>query len=783
VGTSRSADARVVVLSAATTSVERGVLARWLEQEWGSVSAQTKLDVVDQRDPHLEEHLSSDDDPLVMPIGVAWLPRARGGDRIAGFTDLVSLSDPWHPRPSDQARIASREPDRCRVIVGEPARVSELRRRWRARGGVARFGTYVARQATLALERAQWAIVGHRYKVPRLVIEQIEDRPRFQKALAEIARSTGRSPQSVKYQDRACLREMVTAQTPLGIDLFYGQLGWLATGGLDVDVDERQLAELRALGRRHALVFLPSHKSYVDPELLGRSLQRHAFPPNILVGGINLNFWPIGTLARRAGMMFIRRSFRDDLIYKLALHEYIAFLVRERFNLEWYIEGGRTRTGKLRLPRLGLLGYLADAVCDDGDDVYLVPTAIAFEQLYELKAMVVEAVGAKKQAESWRWFLDYVRAQYRSRGRVWIRFGAPLSLRQALEAEEAGADDPARARENAVRKTAFEVCHRINRATPITPTSLVTLALLGVEDRALTLPEIGATLEPLLEYVAARQLPLVGGLAAGEEAPIRDALRKLEQQGVVRRFTEGIEPIYAIGENEHLVAAFYRNSAIHFFVNRAIVETVLAGTGAKRLTDASQLLEAVQRLRDLLKYEFIFPSGAELAADVREEMQLFVADWECQIGDPERVRGILEHSRLHVAHRVLRSFLEAYQVVADHLAAQIPGTPFDESVFLSQCLGIARQYRLQHRIWSTESISQELFGNAIAVARSRGLLAVDGADVAARRRELAEEIADHVAQIATIRDYALRDLRELLRERRERGRRHEGAIGWIDPAL
>ena len=777
VSASPPADLRVVVLSAAVTPVERAVLARWLEREWGSVSAQTKFDVVDQRDPRLEEHLASDDDSLVMPVRVAWLPRERGGDRTARFTDLLSLSDPWRPWVFRQSSIVSREPDRCRIIVGETARVSELRRRWREKGSVAQFGTFVSRQATLALERAEWAVVGHRYKVPRLVIEQIEDRRQFQDALAEVARTAGRPLREVNREARACLREMVTTQTRLGIDLFYRQLGRVATGGLEVDVDAAQMEKLRALGRHHALVFLPSHKSYIDPGLLGRTLQRHGFPPNILVGGINLNFWPIGSLARRAGMMFIRRTFRDDPVYKLALQEFMGLLVRERCNLEWYIEGGRTRTGKLRLPRLGLLSYLADAVRKNAEDVYLIPTAIAFEQLYELKAMVAEAVGAKKKAENIGWLLDYVRTQHHSRGRVWIRFGTPLSLRESLEAVEAGAPEPERGRDLAVRKTAFEVCHRINRATPITPTSLVTLALLGVEDRALTLPEIAATLEPLLEYVAARQLPLVGGLAAGEDAPIRDALGKLERQGVVRRFTEGTEPVYAIREDEHLVAAFYRNSAIHFFVDRAIVEMVIARAAEERFTGSSQLIDAVRRLRDLLKFEFIFARAPEFIEDIREEMKLFGTGWEDQIADASRVRAMLERSRLHVAHRVLRSFLEAYQVVADHLAAQLPGTPFDEKAFLSQCLGIARQYRLQHRIWSTESISQELFGNAIAVARSRGLLGPDGANLAARRCEFAEEIADHVAQIATIRDFALRDLRERLRQ----GRRcREGAIGWID---
>jgi glycerol-3-phosphate O-acyltransferase len=94
-------------------------------------------------------------------------------------------------------------------------------------------------------------------------------------------------------------------------------------------------------------------------------------------------------------------------------------------------------------------------------------------------------------------------------------------------------------------------------------------------------------------------------------------------------------------------------------------------------------------------------------------------------------------------------------------------------------VGIARQYRLQHRIWSTESISKELFGNALSVARHRGLLATDGDDLQARRRALADEIADHVGRIAAIRDFAVRDLREILR----RGRRREGGTGWTDPTI
>src|SRR5205807_1100786 len=118
----------------------------------------------------------------------------------------------------------------------------------------------------------------------------------------------------------------------------------------------------------------------------------------------------------------------------------------------------------------------------------------------------------------------------------------------------------------AVPKVAFEVCHRINQATPITATALVTMALLGVEDRALTIREVGAIIDPLLEYVRLRGLPTTGDMPPGSTEPVRQALDALGSSGVVTRFDGGTEPVYSIGPDQHLVAAFYRNTATHFFV-------------------------------------------------------------------------------------------------------------------------------------------------------------------------------------------------------------------------
>jgi glycerol-3-phosphate O-acyltransferase len=340
----------------------------------------------------------------------------------------------------------------------------------------------------------------------------------------------------------------------------------------------------------------------------------------------------------------------------------------------------------------------------------------------------------------------------------------------------------------ATEKIAFEVLHRINRVTPVTPTSLLTLALLGLGDRALTQSEIRAVLHPLLDYVAVRKLPQAGGVDLASPDGLRPALDALVSTKVVTRFTGGAEPVYAIGENQHLVAAYSRNRIIHFFVTRAITELVLLhlvrtpfpgdtperpGTGGGDL-GARAWAEAL-RLRDLLKYEFFFAAKPEFAEELRAELAILDPDWEGKArqvhlgprGQHTAIAAGLAGLPLLLGHRVLGSFLEAYMVVADRLAAHPPG-PVDEESFLEECIGLGRQYRLQQRIHSTESISKELFRNALALAAGRGLL--EGGSEAGREA-FAAELREVVDRVDGLRRLAVATL--------ERTTVEEGP-GWAD---
>ena len=157
-------------------------------------------------------------------------------------------------------------------------------------------------------------------------------------------------------------------------------------------------------------------------------------------------------LAKRAGLIFIRRSTRDDPVYPAMMRLYLGCLLKVHANLEWYFEGGRTRTGKLRPPRMGVLRYLLDAFVENlaepgsrtDQDVYIVPVSIVYDQQHEVEAISFEDTGGSKTPESLKWLYGFARAQSTRRGQVHVRFGEPLSLLDTLEdaRERAGSAEP-----------------------------------------------------------------------------------------------------------------------------------------------------------------------------------------------------------------------------------------------------------------------------------------------------------------------------------------------------
>ncbi|MDN5858818.1 MAG: glycerol-3-phosphate 1-O-acyltransferase, partial [Pseudonocardia sp.] len=739
-----------VVLADVTSATERRLVSEWLEAQEVDPALVLPIDPAALGGPL--GRLPGD--TSIRPVRVAWMPRERDGERRVRWSDLASLTNPWRPPARAQARIVSREPDRVAVVAAEPATIADLRGRFAGagrRGGTpdGAFGEFVARQAALALERAERALVGERYKVPKRIVEAVEASPEYRTEVAELAVKLEAPQAEVARRAGRDLHGLVAAMSPLAVDVLSGLLRPLHSRAWDVQVDTAGLERLRELNRKHALVFLPSHRSYADPLLLADVLAEHDFPRNHVLGGENLNFWPVGPLAKRAGIVFIRRSFGGDEIYKFVVRQYFGFLLAKRFNMEWYMEGGRSRTGKLRPPRYGLLANVAEALQRGRtEDVYLVPVSITYDQLREVSAMAAEQTGAQKKGEGLAWLASYARAQLSPIGSAYVRFAEPISLRTALKVG-AAADDPKKdtdaGRRLALQKVAFEVAVGINRVTPVVATALVTLALLGVRDRALTLGQVRRVLEPVQAYLAERDLigsARVSMQSLRTDAGLRRVLGALTESKVVTTYAGGEEPVYGIERGSHLVAAFYRNSAIHHFVNRAIAELAL-------LAPADERFDRALALRDLLKFEFFFPDRDAFHTEVAAELERLGAGWNAQ--DCERGgEATLAASGFLIAHRVLRSFVDAQLVVAERLAARNPRTPVVEKELLDECGGFGQQMLLQGRLHGPESLSRELFANALKLAANRDLVDAGREELARRRGEFLEQVRSVVAAVVRI---------------------------------
>jgi len=757
---------RTLLLADASSPLERRILRAWIDRNRPEGDRDGGLvEIPPTRRPRrrvsleaLEAELDASDDPLLAPLRVAWLPRKRDGVRQVQLSDIPRFGDPRDPGRMRQRWVLFREPDRCRVVAGAPAPVSQLRARWRNAGyqdteDTTGLSEFVARQAFLALERAERQLRGDRYKVPRLVREDILNRPGFRSGLARLARELGRSDEDLRRTTARSLKEIAATHSPFVIDIAAHLIRLIYRRGYGdtLHYDPEDLRQVKALGQRNPVVFLPSHKSNLDHLVLQYALHENGHVPNHTAGGMNMNFLPVGPIVRRSGVFFIRRSFKDDPVYKFTLSHYIDYLIEKRFSLEWYIEGGRSRSGKLLPPRFGLLASVVDAYRrGKADDVNLIPVSIAYDQIQDVPEYAAEQRGDPKKRESFSWLLAALRRMSQHYGGIHIRFGEPLSLAAALGWREPGHETAPDEESLAVQKLAFEVCLRINHVTPITENSLLTFAMLGSGFRALSIGEVVEALRNVLAFVRRRGLPTCGDLHLDDPDGVSQALEDLIANGVVTKFTEGLEPLYVIGPEQQLAAAYYRNTVIHFFLNACVAELALLRAAEDGVGDRlGAFWSEAMALRDLLKFEFFFPEKDAFREDLDAELRRSAPDWETRVCEgPDAIRHLVRSFRPFVSHRTLRPFIEAYQIVGDLLERE-PDREFDESDFVKRCLRLGRQYHLQRRVHSAQSISQVLFRTALRLARNRGVLE-NGPDLGKRRTAFAEEIRSVAHRVEAI---------------------------------
>jgi glycerol-3-phosphate O-acyltransferase len=746
----REAGRHVVVVAERGSAVERRALRRWVRDQQ---PASTEVTVVHLDGPGAVTQglaalaaLAPGLDPYLLPVGIVWEPRAARRPGSVSLRELAVLGDPRRPRRALQPVLRRLDSHRCTFVVGAGAPLSELRRRMTESGhgyaiGDQDFAAFIGRQAVVAIESAVSRRIGPQYKIPRLMRQEIATSQRFSTLVGAQADSLGRRVEDVRAEAEKALDEMVTGWSRLLVDVQarFGRAVYKRGYDERIEYDQEQIDRVRSAVATRPSVLLMSHRSHLDGLVLPVAMLDNQLPRTHLLGGANMAVWPIGSLFRRSGVIFIRREFRDDPVYKAVLREYVGHLVEKRFHLQWSIEGTRSRTGKMQPPKLGLLAYVVDAFRQGRtDDVLLVPVSIAYDQLHEVREFAAFAGGSEKKPENLGYIVDYIRSQSQHFGKIYVNFAEPISVRDELT-RHGGKGDPD---PNELHKLAFEVSWRMNGVTPITGAALVTTVLLAARGRALTLAQIQAPLSELFDYAERRGLPLASSAdplrAAGG---IEDMVTALTRSHVVQHFADGTEPVWRIALNQHLAASFYRNSLIHHYLDRSVAELALARVAASAGDDPLQLFwDEAFELRDNLKFDFFFPERDEFVASITSDLSQEDSTWQERVKTGANgAREVLESLRPLTAHLMLRSFIEAYEVVA-HVLVTEPAQ-VDERQLRKRALQVGRQFLMQRRVSTPESVSALLFRTGVQLVAHAGLLE-PGEDVQQRRQALATRLRD-----------------------------------------
>ncbi len=750
----------VLFILDARNSFEQDVLRGWVQHHAPSGdnvfnAPHVCLDLGDDRRgidaTPLVTALALPEDTLVAPLRVAWVPSQEAIHSGPRLRDLL-FGDPRHPKAWRGRKILKTAPERMHLLMGEPDTVANLRARFGRGHNVAEgdarrdFADFVARQAVVVLDLAERRLQGGRYKVPRQVAASLMASRGYNDALDTLAAQTGTPKAQLLKEAAGYMDEMVSRPSTFWLDV-YAKFNQFCLGlGYEADIvcDKAAVEKMRQLVREHPAMLLWTHKTYLDGMVLPKLLYDNDFPMPHMFGGANLNFPGLGFLLHRAGGIFIRRSFQDNELYKITLRHYVGYLMEKRFPMNWAFEGTRSRLGKLMPPRYGLLKYVLEAChTTDARNIHIIPISISYDLIRDVEEYATEQTSRGKGAESLRWFIGYIRSLARPMGKVYVNIGEPVVLNRSPDPED----------RLALSKIAFEVAVEANSVTPITFPSLATMSLLGAAPKALTQNEVLADLRALLRWAQTRNLRISKDFDPAYADQIQNLLSIMLDEGIVTRYDEGPEIVYGIGLDQHSVASYYRNTVIHFFVNKAIIELALLKASENEGPDALEVFWAeVDQLRDLFKFEFFYAPTEEFHQQIREELNRYDKDWPTLLS-----QGTVGFSQLLnrmtplVSHVTLLIYTEAYSVVAALAARMAHSETLEEEACVTDALKFGRQAYLQRRISSEASIGKLLFSNGFKMLQSRQLTEAGAPLIAEQRLEQARQLRDLLRRLDLIR--------------------------------
>ncbi|HRF71207.1 MAG TPA: glycerol-3-phosphate 1-O-acyltransferase PlsB [Accumulibacter sp.] len=497
-------------------------------------------------------------------------------------------------------------------------------------------------------------------------------------------------------------------------------------------IEVHNIDALTRIAPGHEMVYVPCHRSHIDYLLLSYLIHRHGLTPPHIAAGANLNLPVVGALLRRCGAFFLRRSFKGEPLYAAVFDEYLHLILARGFPLEYFIEGGRSRSGRMLAPKAGILGMTVQSfIREHRRPLVFVPVYIGYEKVLEGRSYLAELTGKPKQSESLWGVLKSVRSIKRVFGKVHVNIGEPLALAAFLDVRypswrDADADCPSPGSRSVTRSAAVELAKRINEAAVVNPVNLIALALLATPKH--TADE--QALQRMIEHYQAllRDASYAPtSIACALDAPAIVAYA--ERLAIVERFADPLGDLIRVPARQAPLLAYFRNNVLHLFALPAVIACLLSHN---RRLDDGRVTQAVRGIYGLMRAElFLRWPVEELPAASAAVVRVLLArgllrrpDASDGLAAPEPVSP--EFAELNLLGESIRPLLERHFLTLALLEQQGSGR-LTRQALEDNCHRLAQRLALLYDFNSAEFAEKATFSAIIAKLMEAEFLCEDEA--------------------------------------------------------
>ncbi|WP_166405102.1 1-acyl-sn-glycerol-3-phosphate acyltransferase [Desulfonema ishimotonii] len=473
------------------------------------------------------------------------------------------------------------------------------------------------------INRHRQSITGPVLKSQEELKENILTNDRLRGFMQNYAGTRSIPLQKVHKEADACIDEIAARYSLNKIQIFSMAVSWLIRMMFEgVSVNTEVLNRVKGMSRRGPLVLVPCHKSHIDYLVLSYIMYHNDMPCPHIAAGKNLSFWPMGPIFRGAGAFFIRRSFKGAVLYSRVFSEYVYKLMQEGFNIEFFIEGGRSRTGKLLQPKLGLLSIMLKAFRQGAcEDLIFVPVFIGYDRVPEEGAYLRELEGGQKKPESLLQILKARKVLKKRYGRIYIQFHDGISMNDLLDQQGARIGEMTSKEQNRLcRNLGYMVLNAIDRVTVITPHAIVAGAILNTRKQRFSYEQLMANIEIYMNFLTSQDLKLADTLLVD---PVHTFEYVIESYGQ-RKFIEPVSPEAEEADSERwFMVNPGKRPALEYYKNNCVMAFIPAAFTALAILDRDAFQFSGADLHGSYAFLLEFFSN-EFSSDIEKEPEYFV---------------------------------------------------------------------------------------------------------------------------------------------------------------